>query len=74
MRTALSHMPIVGLLIKTDDSAALEKALHAALRLVEAAVPDSPGVEWFMTSPTDVEEWYNRFQHSLSALIPGNQP
>lgn len=46
-RTALSRLPIVGLVIQSEDSSALEKALHASLRLVECEVPDSPGSEWF---------------------------
>lgn len=68
LRTALSHQPVIGLLIKTPDSSALEKALHAALRLTDAAVPDSPGVEWFMTSPACVEAWHECFLESLGAL------
>ena len=42
IRTSLSRLPAVGLVIRTDDSAALEKALHSSLRLIEAEVPDSP--------------------------------
>jgi T5orf172 domain len=71
VRTALSHQPIVGLVIKTDNSAALEKALHAALRMIDSEVPDSLGVEWFMTSPDLVEKWYQTFQQSLSVLKAG---
>jgi len=43
IRTSLSRPPTVGLVLRTGDSAALEKALHASLRLVGAEVPDSPG-------------------------------
>jgi|SRR5438132_3635447 len=67
-KTALSHEPVVGLVIRTMDSSALEKALHAALRLVDAQVPDSPGVEWFLTSPQQVESWYRSFEQSLRIL------
>lgn len=68
LRTALSHQPVVGLVIKTHDSSAHEKALHSALRLIDAAVADSPGVEWFMTSPACVEKWHRFFEQSLAAL------
>ena len=70
-KTALSHPPIVGLVIRTHDSYALERALHAALRLVDAQVTDSPGVEWFMTSPQHVEAWYMHFAQALTQLQRG---
>lgn len=66
--TALSHVPVIGLVIRTQDSAALEKALHASLRLAEAEVEGSPGTEWFMTSPSQIETWYLGFERSVFAL------
>lgn len=68
IKTALSRLPTVGLLIRTDDSAALENALHSSLRLVGAEVPDSPGNEWFVTSPARIEAWYENFQKSLAEI------
>ncbi len=68
IRTSLSRLPTVGLVIRTDDSAALEKALHSSLRLIEAEVPDSPGVEWFITSPARVEAWHAIFENALVAI------
>ena len=68
VRTALSRLPTVGLVLRTDDSAALERVLHLSLRLIEAEVPDSPGVEWFITSPARVEAWYAIFQNALVAI------
>jgi hypothetical protein len=70
IRTALSRLPTVGLVLRTDDSAALERALHASLRLVSAEVPDSPGDEWFITSPSRVEAWYMAYCKSLEAIRP----
>lgn len=58
----------MGLVLRTDDSAALENALHSSLRLIEAEVPDSPGNEWFITSPARVEAWYASFQNALTAI------
>jgi hypothetical protein len=68
IRTALSRLPTVGVVFRTDDSAALESALHASLRLIGAEVPDSPGSEWFVTSPARVESWYSSFQNALAAI------
>jgi hypothetical protein len=72
IRTALSRLPTVGLVLRAEDSAALEIALHSSLRLVGAEVPDSPGNEWFITSPARVEAWYESFQNALVAI--GQQP
>jgi len=71
--TALSHTPVIGLVIRTHDSVALERALHSSLRLIDARVPDSGGVEWFMTSPEHVKKWFVAFQGILAALSPDAQ-
>jgi hypothetical protein len=68
IRTALSRLPTIGLVLRTEDSSALENALHSSLRLVGAEVPDSPGNEWFVTSPARVEAWYESFQNALAAI------
>src|SRR6266536_5214572 len=65
---AISHEPVVGLIIRTHDCVALEKVLHSSLRLIDARVPDSVGVEWFMTSPQHIEKWFAAFQDVLSQL------
>jgi hypothetical protein len=67
-KTALSHPPVVGLVILTNDSSALEKAIHASLRLVEQRVDDSPGAEWFLTSPARIEAWYLGYQLAVAHL------
>jgi len=72
-RTALSREPVIGLIIRTDDSAALEKALHNSLRLIDALVPDRGkrvGDEWFYTSPEYIEKWFAAFQDCLQQLNP----
>ena len=68
IRTSLSRIPTIGLVLRSDDSAAVERALHASHRLIEAEVPDSPGNEWFYTSPDYVKAWYLNFQNSLASL------
>ena len=67
-KTALSRLPVIGLVIRSQDAGALERALHASLRLIEKEVEDSPGTEWFMTSPARVEAWYVSFQMALAQL------
>lgn len=67
VRTALSHSPIIELVIRTDDARTLESMLHRSLRLVDAAIVDA-GSEWFMTSPERVKAWYFAYTHSLRQL------
>jgi hypothetical protein len=67
-KTALSHPPIIGLVIRTDNAALLESALHASLRLSDRQVLDSPGAEWYFTSPGKVKEWYQAFGQGLALL------
>jgi len=65
---------VTGLIIRTDDSAALEKALHNSLRLIDALVPDRGksrlGDDWFYTSPEYIEKWFAGFQECLRQLSP----
>jgi len=68
-KTALSHEPVIALVMRTPDSGALERAVHAALRLADATVDDSPGTEWFMTSPGRIKKWHQEFAHSLEMLM-----
>jgi hypothetical protein len=74
VRTALSRLPTIGLVLRTDDSAALERALHSSFRLVGAEVPDSPGSEWFVTSPERVQAWYANFEKCLVEIRAGGTP
>lgn len=67
-KTALSHPPIIGLVIRTDDAALVESALHASLRLSDRQVLDSPGAEWYFTSPAKVKEWYQAFGEGVALL------
>ena len=74
IRTALSRTPLIGLVVRTDDSIALESILHASLRLAGAEVPDSPGTEWFLTSPRRIEAWYEAHQQAMSAITVITDP
>ncbi len=57
--TCYPEMPHIALVIYCDDSNLLEKAIHDVLRLRNRWLIDSPGKEWFLTSPEEVEEIYN---------------
>jgi hypothetical protein len=68
VRTAFSKMPVIALVIKTDNAICLERAIHCALRLVEADAPDSPGAEWFITNPQKIIDWYQSFMEASKKL------
>lgn len=67
-RTARAQNPVIALVIRTEDSWALESALHASLRLASKRVHGSPGKEWFMTSPAQIEAWFESYQIALARL------
>lgn len=67
VRTSLSHSPVVGLVIRTDDARTLESVLHRSLRLVDSTILDA-GPEWFMTSPDRIRAWYSAYMASLALL------
>ncbi|EJG0913585.1 TPA: GIY-YIG nuclease family protein [Vibrio parahaemolyticus] len=53
--TALPETPVLDLLIKTDTPRILESTLHGLLTLKHRKLPNSPGTEWFLTNPTEIE-------------------
>ena len=57
----------MALVLLTDDCSALERALHASLRLLDAQV-ETEGDEWFMTNPDDIQRWYDKFQEAVGEL------
>jgi len=38
--------------------------------LVDAGVPDSPGAEWFTTSPEHIAKWFAQFENVVAELGP----
>lgn len=66
--TSMHSYPVVGLIIHTDHCKLIEQMLHNALRLAGRAVPDSPGTEWFRTTPDVVRSWYLAFIQTLTPL------
>lgn len=64
-RTALPEYPKVSLVIKTDEFALMEITIQNILKLQGKHKQDAPGREWFITSPSEVEQIYkNNFQNS----------
>ena len=64
-RTALPEYPKIGLIIKTDEFVLMETTIQNILKLQGKHKQDAPGREWFITSPSEVEQIYkNNFEHS----------
>ena len=57
--TCYPELPHVALVIYCDDSALLERTLHSILKMRNKWLTDSPGKEWFMTSPKEIEDIYS---------------
>ncbi len=49
----------IGLHIKTDREEKIERIIHDILKVRGKHIADAPGREWFLTSPSEVEEIYN---------------
>lgn len=57
--TCYPEFPHIALIIYCDDSSLLEKILHNILKLNNKCLTESPGKEWFLTSPDEIERLYN---------------
>ena len=49
----------IGLHIKTDQEKKIERIIHDILKIRGKHIDEAPGTEWFLTSPSEVEEIYN---------------
>ena len=56
--TGLPENPKVGLHIKTDKEKKVEGIIHDILKIRGRHIEEAPGREWFLTSPSEVEEIY----------------
>ena len=63
--TCFPRPPIIALEIRTGDCRHLERILHAALTFARKRLASGGGSEWFMTSPEQVERWYNAFLETI---------
>ncbi|RKU24041.1 hypothetical protein C6503_02135 [Candidatus Poribacteria bacterium] len=57
--TGLPERPMIGLHIKTDRPKKIEDIIHDILKIRGKHIEEAPGREWFLTSPSEVEEIYN---------------
>lgn len=57
--TGLPETPKLGLHIKTDKEVKIERIIHDILEVRGKHIAEAPGTEWFLTSPSEVEEIYN---------------
>jgi hypothetical protein len=74
--TALPEKPHIALVLRTSQPSAWESALHGVLTLRGLQLEDSPGVEWFLTSPEDILELVRSIDPKLranSSLIYGKK-
>lgn len=53
--TAMPEVPVILGTYAHDDSHTLERALHSILALRGRRKKDSPGAEWFVTTPDEIE-------------------
>lgn len=66
--TSMARLPVVGLVIHTDDGQGLERVLHLALEAAGAWIDEGAGSEWFNTSPSKISDWFSAYQTSLAHL------
>lgn len=58
-KTGRSSVPIIALIIKTENASLLESSLHRALYEHRIPSTDYTGDEWFITNPEIIEEIYS---------------
>jgi len=63
--TALPEKPHVALIIYTQYPISFEAAIHGVLTLRGQKIDDSPGKEWFLTSPDEVRALVEVFDPKL---------
>ena len=64
--TGLPESPKIGLHIKTNKQEKIERIIHDILKVRGKHIEDAPGSEWFLTSPSEVEEIYNFIEVCIS--------
>jgi len=64
--TALPEKPHIALVVRTSQPLAWESALHGVLTLRGLRMENSPGAEWFLTSPQDVLDLVKQFDQGLA--------
>jgi len=64
--TALPEKPHLALIVKTQYPIYMENALHSVLKLRGQHIKNSPGSEWFLTSPDEVLALVKFFDPTLA--------
>jgi hypothetical protein len=54
--TALPETPVIALLVRTDNAAALEKVIHANLDFKGQKIHEARGEEWYSTNVEKIKE------------------
>jgi Meiotically up-regulated gene 113 len=65
--TALPERPHIALIIRTRHPGAWEAAIHGVLTLRGLQIENSPGVEWFLTSPAEILQLATVFDPAISS-------
>jgi hypothetical protein len=68
--TAMGEYPIVGLVIKTSNAERLERLIHTALTDAGRKTPNSPGADWYTTTPDAIRRWVEAYEATLSTFTP----
>ncbi|MCP5127503.1 MAG: GIY-YIG nuclease family protein [Gammaproteobacteria bacterium] len=63
--TALPEQPVIDFILRTPNPHAWEKAIHSILTIRGLNMKDSPGTEWFLTSPEEVISLMKLFDPTL---------
>lgn len=66
--TSMARLPVVGLVIRTEDGHSLERTLHLALIDANASIDEGLGAEWFDTSPQRIMDWYSHYLQANERL------
>lgn len=64
--TGMPENPEIYLAIRTDKPELLEKIIHNILHFCGRKMPDSPGTEWFITSPSEIEDIYQKILETVN--------
>lgn len=61
--TAYPEYPIIALVIKCKSGRLMESFIHFVLDNKNRHIKDSPGSEWYLTNPDEVEQIYNNIMN-----------
>ncbi len=70
--TALPEKPHLALIVKTKHPVYMENAIHSVLKLRGQHIKNSPGSEWFLTSPDEVLALVKFFDPNLEKNEDGD--